>query len=862
MSSSPGSSGSIREQLPIVHTIARGNTASESVMESWEQKVDELLKYKEETYSLRSQLQIVRETSSLQAAEFAFQKDELEKEVTSLRAMNQQLSAQLEQQARQASKEYSYEVKVRLETEKAKTIQQMEKTAKWKGRAKSARDQIDLLKAKVADAEGTANDVRQTLEAERGARARAEAENNKEVRSLKSVIAGLNEEKEGKEKQVQDLREKLSECGKGRQMESARNRELELQNEALRGELETAKEQEAENQRMMQEKKRELENSRRENDRLVAANKRLETESKSLNERLENADTAADANEREIGQAKIMIADLEDENMKLKSENRRISGQLQEQVALNERNKGKIDGLEKQIGVLKLDSKEAIDELQAEKARFEEENERLDDELEQKNKELGSVKNENKRLQQKVKAVEEAVERLDSEVKDREEEKEELERQIASLRKDLQRYENQSEELEQAKEELLKVKEGKGLVLKALEVVPTSETDDEWKMMGDKARKLIETSRLAKKLEASNEKLRGRLQVAADEIKRKPKRTTKKDPEEDVLLASLQTALHDAQSELTRANDSVRHLRLQLDLSHRVDKFQRKALLEVTDLYQSVCGRDVGQLRALILAVVFSKRLANGAPGDLDVLSLRFFGGRPSVSIFKQIADIRRKFSELNQDLVMEKHNKADANGCEQASKESRMRCESEQTSTLERKIESLKATNRKLKQKISAMISSEEHELLEQKLARSQKRNKKLEAKLSDVLVCLEEGNKRYEELRHEYKALLVKSNAKLETASGYKAKYEEAKAEVVTLTSLMKESRQELFSLERLVQKQHSREACIVRGLNNMAVENRCLKSKVRGEPLEPITERNVHPRVGKGLYSMADQVNPAFL
>ena len=129
MSSSPGSSGSIREQLPIVHTIARGNTASESVMESWEQKVDELLKYKEETYSLRSQLQIVRETSSLQAAEFAFQKDELEKEVTSLRAMNQQLSAQLEQQARQASKEYSYEVKVRLETEKAKTIQQMEKTA-------------------------------------------------------------------------------------------------------------------------------------------------------------------------------------------------------------------------------------------------------------------------------------------------------------------------------------------------------------------------------------------------------------------------------------------------------------------------------------------------------------------------------------------------------------------------------------------------------------------------------------------------------------------------------------------------------------------------------------------------------------
>ena len=257
--------------------------------------------------------------------------------------------------------------------------------------------------------------------------------------------------------------------------------------------------------------------------------------------------------------------------------------------------------------------------------------------------------------------------------------------------------------------------------------------------------------------------------------------------------------------------------------------------------------------------MVFSKRLANGAPGDLDVLSLRFFAGRPSVSIFKQIADIRRKFSELNQDLVMEKHDKAealrDANGYPE---EPRHRSEE----TLERKIESLKEANRKLKQKISVMISSEEHELLEQKLARSQKRNKKLEAKLGDVIVCLEEGNKRYEELRHEYKALLVKSNAKLETASGYKAKYEEAKAEVVTLTSLMKESRQELFSLERLVQKQHSREACMVRGLNTMAVENRCLKSKVRGEPLEPITERNVPPRVGKGLYSMADQVNPAFL
>lgn len=869
MSASSSSSESIRDQIPVVHEIASSNTGYETVLESMQQKVDELRQFKEETYALRSQLQIVKETSTLQTAEFAFQKEQMEEEINNLKTINQQLSAKLEDEAKKTAREFSYEVKVKLESEKAKTIQQMERAAKWKARAKNAADQIQILQAKLHECENALAESNKNFQSEKDSRTKAEKAHEKatqDLASLKGEIQNLNTQNDDKQRQINELNRKLDECASRRQRESAKNKDLEQENEALKNELDRANERDNDNQRAAQEKKRDLDQLRRENEKLKSANKRYEAEIKSLQDRLATAETAAEENENKIGQAQDAIADLEEQNSKLKSENRRLNTQLQDQTATNKRNKEKIEGLEKDLTVTKLDSQETVNELQDQKAKAEEENEKLTGALEIKCRELEYANNENRRLQQKIKGMEEEIERFESEANLAAEERVQLEEQIANLMKELRQYEHQTEELEQALDELKRMKDGKGNLMKTLEVVPTSETEDDWQMMTDKAKKLIESYTLSKQLQTANDKLRDRLAVAADEIKRKNKQdpVVSKEPEEDVLVSSLQTALHDAQTDLSKANNSVRSLKLQLDFSHKIDEYQRKALREVTDLYQSVCQRQIGQLRALILSVVFARRLSQGAPGDIDVLSLRFFAGRPEVSVFKQIAEIRHKFNELDHDLVLEKQNKEDAlrnaGECERVRNEAQILHENEleQNKSAERTIKHLERANKALEEKLAETVPAEEHQALKQKLSEVRRRNKKLSSKIDELIICVEEGNKKYEQLRQEYKSLLVKANAKLETASGYKAKYEEAKAQLTTLTAVMRENKQELFALERTVQRQNSREACVLRGLNTMAVENRCLKAKVRGEPC---LDRNI-TRPGKGVFSTAFQVNPAFL
>jgi chromosome segregation ATPase len=117
-----------------------------------------LLHYKEEVYSLRSQLKIAKESLDLQAAEFAFRQSQHETELSHLRRIENSLRRKLGKlESERSDVTHKYDVDVNLQIEKTKTENDRlsQRLAHWKGKAKSARDEIQILRARIEDLSGT-----------------------------------------------------------------------------------------------------------------------------------------------------------------------------------------------------------------------------------------------------------------------------------------------------------------------------------------------------------------------------------------------------------------------------------------------------------------------------------------------------------------------------------------------------------------------------------------------------------------------------------------------------------------------------------------------------------------------------------
>lgn len=148
--SSSSSSDFIRDRLEVTRSITSSAYENNTVLECLQNKINELLRYKEETYSLKAKLQIAQESLKMQEAEFAFQREDLNNEIDHLKSMQSVLHERINKYEKEKIKTtYTYDVQVSLENEKQKCKLYEKKTGKWKGKAKSLEDQLQIANQNI-----------------------------------------------------------------------------------------------------------------------------------------------------------------------------------------------------------------------------------------------------------------------------------------------------------------------------------------------------------------------------------------------------------------------------------------------------------------------------------------------------------------------------------------------------------------------------------------------------------------------------------------------------------------------------------------------------------------------------------------
>ena len=131
----------VEKQLASTHSISQKGMDQSSILECLQKKVSELLKYKEKSIAIETQLKIAQETLNLQAAEFAFEREEYENEIESLKKRSKMVPP--EEAARR------FDVEVRLKQAESKSEQFQSKYGKWKEKAKTLRQETRQLQLEI-----------------------------------------------------------------------------------------------------------------------------------------------------------------------------------------------------------------------------------------------------------------------------------------------------------------------------------------------------------------------------------------------------------------------------------------------------------------------------------------------------------------------------------------------------------------------------------------------------------------------------------------------------------------------------------------------------------------------------------------
>ena len=133
----------LRESLNQMQFIKQKGFQQSTVLECFQQKLNELQSTKETIFGLESQLKIAKETLKLQLAEFTFQKSEFEAEIQNLQQQNENLRDALKRQ------DDSKSINVDLKVEKERNAEIHKKYIKWKNKAHEMKEQKNKLKSTI-----------------------------------------------------------------------------------------------------------------------------------------------------------------------------------------------------------------------------------------------------------------------------------------------------------------------------------------------------------------------------------------------------------------------------------------------------------------------------------------------------------------------------------------------------------------------------------------------------------------------------------------------------------------------------------------------------------------------------------------
>ena len=535
-----------------------------------------------------------------------------------------------------------------------------------------------------------------------------------------------------------------------------------------------------------------------------------------------------------------------------------------------------------EVARLKKELKEARLREQLEQARQEEL--KL---MEQSSSSSGSsdeVVNENIRLQAQLETSALKIEKQEKAIVDLEEkmnmsneqsrreinrllrENEKLRAHLQSMAKKVEKMKELQEKLDQQGDLLDHIELQKDAVSDLLEV-ENDELAGKWNNMVRGIERLIKNSAQADALRKVNDKLKKRLDVALEELQRITPAKPQKE-EDDRLVRALQESLHQAKSEVEVLGRQLEKMKQRVVFARLIDRYNSAITKQIGELHDSVFCKDKAQMRSLILAVLFAKRIIRVSKSDavFDPNALLVFYGKPEDATECKIRDLRGKFTEITQDLMVAKQDLIDTNRQRRSVEDRACEIESKNldNETLikigQGQVASLKSRLLELQQELSTLVPPERYQDLEKRMAIVQTKNEALEVEIENLKSEIKQRTKIIRDLSVGMEEMAVKARARTKSEKKIRRMYTQKEEELESLQSLLREKTKEVLALERLVMRQKEVEKTTETNFNCLAVENRQLQQQVIAAQLQgpDIADTNTLLPNG-GIMSM---VNPAFL
>jgi chromosome segregation protein len=381
--------------------------------------------------------------------------------------------------------------------------------------------------------------------------------------------------------------------------------------------------------------------------------------------------------------------------------------------------------------------------------------------------------------------------------------------------------------------------------------------DEKWTEITEKVEKLITENQTLNQIQSEKEKLQKRLDAALEE--QRSRRGAIRGKENMEAQTRVVQDLKMTRLELDQKTKMVTALLYRRKIARLFDKFMVSVSRDIFDLHRSICRRNIGELRPVVLLVIFAKRIASSHPKDSSFRSLEMFAGREMHSPTVRLTEVRVKFTELTQQLLLAKQNVVEltknmANVTEERDiAQLTLHSNSREVKIYKKKMALVMNRMNELQEELSALVSPEMYNEVKQTLERTNLHVTELEERIHDLEREIESRNVLERKLRAETEQLEASLENQTEAIEEIRIQLTTKNEEMEEFKALLRDKTKEIFALERLTRRQRERESSTELTVNSLAAENKELQTGSETGVWTDISPLQSPPR---------PDINPAFL
>ena len=398
--------------------------------------------------------------------------------------------------------------------------------------------------------------------------------------------------------------------------------------------------------------------------------------------------------------------------------------------------------------------------------------------------------------------------------------------------------------------------------------VDPEDINGNWTNLFDKCKLLINQNAQYSEIENNSEKLKKRLSIALEENRENRRLLNQQKPKEeyDELVDNLRLNLHKSECEIDLLNKQLEKMSLRNKFASLVEYHASRFTKQMNELHEYIFQTDTSIIRGIILAVVFTKRLIRVFRGNsiIDIKALQVFQGRNSESTELKLRDLRDKFVQFTEDILVAKQNYVDSENNKREiiaeNKEIKKKLNLSNNGNQEHVKAILLLKNRvyELQQELSTMISPDEYDKMRRRAEKAES-NELMQYNKTNFLRQYNSSESYNPSPDVNLISYEVECNLKSEEINHLKSIIRNYEKEIESLKVLVNEKTKEVLSLERLVNRHDFNEKTNKANLTCISKENQVLNEALQTtrihEP-EPVTLFT-----GK-TYGLSTRINPVFL